>query len=44
MVNTYNKVASISRKENISFRMACYKIALERINSVYLKGEKNGKY
>ena len=37
MISTYNKVATLSRKNNISYRMACYKIALERINSVYLK-------
>jgi glutamate dehydrogenase (NAD(P)+) len=37
MINTYNKVAQLSRKKNISYRMACYKIALERINAVYLK-------
>lgn len=37
MIKTYNKMYSLSKKENITFRMACYKIALERINSVYEK-------
>ena len=37
MIDTYDKVSCISKKDGISYRMAAYKIALERIDSVYQK-------
>ena len=39
MSNTFNNVYELSQKNNISMRMASYKISLEHLNKVYkLKG------
>jgi glutamate dehydrogenase (NAD(P)+) len=38
MCNTMKDVVSLSKKENISLRIAAYKIAIMRIYNIYLEG------
>ena len=40
MIETYDNVANLSKEKNITYRMAAYLIALNKINSVY---EKRGR-